>query len=207
MAISAAALLLLATDAHADQVPIGVISYDVNQVDTLGNPTITAFDIANLTGDPSLGGYSLPPDFGVFTFLNFATTTLTLTGTSAPGSPISLGTIASGFLQDSSGNPPASLLFGAGSTFSSALLTGTLDTTSITLSDGTALVLDPQFSVFLGPSSGGSLVAGVDFATIYAETAPPVTTPEPGSASMLTLGLMMFGGIALRNLRGKYRVA
>lgn len=179
------ALFPAASTSRADQIAIGLVSYDVFQ------PGQNTISINNFTGNPATGGNALPPDFNVFTSLNITNASLTLFGPSAPSNPISLGTIGSGPLLDGLGNPLTSLLFDSASNFTSAILTGTLDFTNVTLADGSTLQLNSNISFTLSPASGNFLVAGTDFGIIYADTAP-VATPEPSIALLILFGLLAF---------------
>ena len=49
-------------------ISVGVISFDTFIAGPGGS---NAFFIANLTGDPALGGLALPPDFPVASFLSY----------------------------------------------------------------------------------------------------------------------------------------
>lgn len=167
--------------AQATGIAIGVISYDPYfNVGTGMN--LAAFNISNLTG-----AYSLPPDFNVVSLLNITNASLTLAGPSSPGAPISVGTVAPGFLLDSFGNPLGILQFDPASLFTSAILTGTLDTSTLVLADGSTVTVNTAISVTMLPSTGSSLVAGTDFAIIYAYT---TTVAEPGVWILLTVGLL-----------------
>jgi hypothetical protein len=180
----------IAESVRADEIPIGYIAYSSFQFDANGNLITTTLSVNNFTGDPTLGGFALPPDFPVVTFLNIDDATLTLEGPSAPSSPISLGTLAPGPLLDPLGDPLTSLTFAAGSTFTSALLEGTLSTTTVTLADGTVVNLSPTISTVLLPSLGGSLTPDLDVALIEANTAPVVPTPEPPAIYLMALGML-----------------
>jgi hypothetical protein len=174
---------------RADEIPIGFIGYSSYQYDSNGNVVSTTFSINNLTGDPALAGFALPPDFPVLTFLDINNATLTLEGPSAPSSPISLGTIAPGPFLDGLGNPLTLLQFAAGSSFTSALLQGTLSSTTVTLSNGTTVTLEPTISAILLPSAGSTLTPDLDLTLIDANTAA-VPTPEPESLSMVLCGVL-----------------
>jgi hypothetical protein len=165
---------------RADDVPIGYISYDMYQ------PGLDSFSIYNFTGDAAL-----PPDFNVVTPLNILNATLVLTGPSASASPISLGTIGPGPLLDDMGNPLLSLQFDSLSTFTSATLMGTLDTTNVLMADNTTSQLNPNIFFTLYPSSGNSLQAGVDFGIIYAGV-PVVGVPEPSVFLLILSGFAAF---------------
>src|SRR5689334_22198339 len=55
--------LLFPVAALCDTVNIGFISYDVFIPGGAGTPGTNVFNISNFTGDPSSGGFALPPDF------------------------------------------------------------------------------------------------------------------------------------------------
>jgi hypothetical protein len=169
--------------AAADTVePIGVIAYDLDSTIT-GTP-IGAFDIINLTG-PDSGA-----PFNVVTSLTITDATLTLTGPSAPSSPISVPDIGPGYLSDAFGFPLASLAFDPSSVFTSALLQGDLSTTTLMLADGTTVTVGGTISALITPSSGSSLVADTDFAEIDA-----VVSPEPGTFALILVGLLAIVGL------------
>ena len=64
--------------AFATLVNLGVLSFDVLIPGDVGSPGTNVFDAANLTGDPSVGGFALPPDFPVYTAVTFKNSILTL---------------------------------------------------------------------------------------------------------------------------------
>ena len=176
--LSTLALLPFAGAAQADQVAIGFVSYD----DYVQGFT-TTFSVFNFTG-----AQSLTPDFNIETSLNILDATLTLSGPSA-GSPISLGTIGPGLLLDPSNSPLPSLVFDSNSIFTMAVLTGTLDVTTVTMADGSVVQLDPNILASISPSGGSALGAG-DFGVIYADTAV-VGVPEPNSFTLFLAGLFV----------------
>ena len=65
-------LLFAGSPAKADSISVGYIAFD--QIMT----GVNSFDVYNLTGDPSAGGYAEPPGFPVYTNLNFNDVVLTL---------------------------------------------------------------------------------------------------------------------------------
>ncbi len=107
-----------------------------------------------------------------------------------------LGNIGPGELLDSDGNPVVQ--FSSSSQFTSATLTATLSQTTFALSDGSTFNASPSISVELTASVGGLLVAGVDFAPIYAEARSRAATPEPGTLILLPLGLLAVAALKRR---------
>src|SRR4051794_31074552 len=88
-------LVIFSTAASADTINLGLISFDVLLPADGGNPGANSFNIVNFTGNPSSGGFALPPDFPAFTALPFLVSSLTVTsGGSSAGIP--LGIIPSG---------------------------------------------------------------------------------------------------------------
>ncbi|PWU09251.1 MAG: hypothetical protein C5B51_06570 [Terriglobia bacterium] len=172
---SIVALFLLSAPAKADLQLLGYISFDNLIPGDVGSPGVNGFTIGNLTGSNDL-----PPTFNVSTSLTFLNSSLEFfTGTSSQ--TVFLGDLGFGFFN------PFSLMFPDTDTFTSALFTATLDTTSLQLEGGGVFTAaSNQISVWLTPSSGDLLVAGTDFALItVSDEASPV--PEPNSLVLLTL--------------------
>jgi hypothetical protein len=183
--------------ASADTIDVGTVSYDPFIADAPGAPGANNFDVANYTGDPSLGGNAFPPFFPVLTFMNFNDLSLSLSevgGTVLP--PFSLGSLVG----------PGDTFFDSADvsdtlSFASATLTGNFSATTITLSDGTVVTIGGSFSSTINPSFGNSLVAGVDYAVITAQT-EVVTAPEPSILILLGCsGFLVFGLFRSRVLR------
>jgi hypothetical protein len=117
-------LMLLATpEARADILDIGVMSLDVLIPPAGASPGVNVFDIYNFTGDPSLSGYALPPDFPVLTFVTLEDVSILFNGA---GSPVILPDIAPGQLDR--GSAPQ---FAGDVRFTSALFTAILSDTSL----------------------------------------------------------------------------
>ena len=127
-------VLLLPTVAFGDTFNIGLMSYDVLIPGDVNTPGTNVFNISNFTGDPSSGGFALPPDFPVMDSLTFLNSSLTLMN---GGSPlvILLGDLGPGAL-----SPTDPVQFPATSLFTGAIFTATLSQTHFLLSDGSTFV-------------------------------------------------------------------
>src|ERR1051326_4579284 len=135
---------------------LGLISFD-NLVPGGPGPGVNAFSITNLTGDPSSGGFDLPPDFPVLTPLTFLASTLTLYE-SASTFVVALGDIGIGPFPT-----PTSLQFPDTVSFDSAVFNATLGKTHLLLADGSTFVVNSSSVVIaLLPSSGSFLAPGTD---------------------------------------------
>jgi hypothetical protein len=187
------ALLFFSAVASAEIVDLGVFSFD-NLIPAGATPGVNVFDISNFTG----ATWSLPPDYPVVTELTLQDAMLTLNGSGGP-QQISLGDIAPGLF-----TPPSSVQFVDTETFTSAILTGMLSDTSLSLFDGTSFTAaSPTFSATILPSIGSDLTAGVDFAVISA-SGQASSTPEPTTAALLTGGLLLLATIARKPFRATY---
>jgi|HubBroStandDraft_4_1064222.scaffolds.fasta_scaffold12650_2 hypothetical protein len=158
--------LLTGSAARADDLPVGLLSFDQF---TNGY----AVDLTNLT-QPG-GGSS------VVTFLDFSSFTLTLNLSDGSSSTAALSAV------DPFGDLGTGPIFPAGQV-NSATLTGTFSPTTVVLADGSTVAIDPN-SVTLLSDSAGPLVAG-DFTLINVSTQPQAT-PEPGTALLLAAGLLL----------------
>jgi len=184
-------LIIAATPAAASEIVVGLLSFDV-YIPAGASPGINAFDIYNFTG----------PTYGPFAGAPYVTDSLSLDNTlltvyfQGGSSETALGPddLAPGELLIG-GVPPVQ--FPSTTQFVSATLTATLSQTTFTLSDGSTFTASPSISVDLTPSSGGVLVAGVDFAPIYAESVA-AATPEPCTGVLLVLALV---GVGVRRRR------
>jgi hypothetical protein len=178
----------LSTVASADQIGVGVLSFDSI------SPSQSQFDITNLTGTNSFA-----PDFPISTQLAFTVTSLTLSFTSGPG----LVLPGSAFTTvDAEGDVNCTgagcNLFG--DSITSAVLTGTFSPTTglAGLPAGDTGIL-AAFTTTITPGCPGAagLVAGCDAAIINATGTTGVTAaPEPGTlglAGIGMIGLLFFG--------------
>ncbi len=146
---------------------------------------MNVFTLANLTGDPGDSGFSLPPDFPVFTAATFQNASLTLFDDLGNAlTPISLGSVAPGFF-----DPTGILEFPDTALFSRAEFSATLSATSLLLFDATtAGPFSPNITVTLLPTTGQFLAPGIDLVLIDAQ--PISDVPEPGTLLLSGLGLL-----------------
>ena len=171
----------------ADSLNLGVVSFD-NLIPAGLSPGVNAFDISNFT-DIS---FALPPDFPSVTPVTLKNSTLKLFGSTTQ--ILALGDIGPGFLSPAASFPDTV-------DFSSAEFTADLDVTTFLLSGGgTFTANSAAIDVFLNPSSGANLVAGIDFALITVSN-EPTAIPEPASWSLLalaTISLWVFQRVQYR---------
>jgi hypothetical protein len=175
---------LLSAVAHADNVPVGILSYD-----TISS-SATEFDITNLTG-----GDAFPPDYPISTPLTITVTQVVvdlLGGGSIilPGSDFTV-VDPGGDLDCTGANCN---LFGDAIT--SATLTGTLSPTSglSGLPTGDTGIL-AGFTTVLTPGCGGTtLVDGCDFTNINATGVSSggggTKAPEPETWGLIAVGIV-----------------
>lgn len=174
MLFLAAGLILAAPQiVQADELTIGYFSFD-NLIPAAPQfPGVNAFDVTNLTGDPS----------GTTNAATFTNASITL----SDGTVIALGDIGG---PNYFVNVPAAQ-FPDTENFSSAEFKATLDQTAFTLpGGGTFDASSASIDVILNPSPGNSfLQAGVDFVAINISNAP-ATVPEPSSLFVLMSGCL-----------------
>ncbi len=166
-------LFFCAFDSKADQIVVGVLSFDsIIPPSPNGAPGTNGFTIYNFTGANSQPG---TPD----STLNFLNTSLLLNGTQA----VAVGTVTPGSEQ------PAALQFPTTTLFTDAMFDATLDTTSFTISGQNYVASSSTVTADLAPSTPPDLAAGTDFVLleINASLSTVTTTPEP-SAFWLALG-------------------
>lgn len=168
--------------ADGGSVLVGLIEYN-------SNGPVDSFYVTNLTDAGLDPGIATDVNF---TDLNFSV--LDSMGNSlGPGSPLtdipSMGSSADVF-DSIAGN------------LVSATITGTFDTTSVTLADGTQVTIDPTFTATILPSCGDVLTPDCDFASINAEIASPTAAPEPGTLLLLSSALPLLGSLRRRKRRG-----
>lgn len=197
LGLLAAMLLLMPALSIADPINIGILSFDPIFDADGNNSGVNVFNIANLTGDPALGGFALPPDFPAFDPLIFLDSSLTLT-TDGTTNVISLGNIGPGFF-----GPTFPVEFPDTTLFSSALFEATLNQTSFLLSDGTLFTASPTISTLLLPSLGSTLTPGADLAVLTVSEATPnvAPVPEPSTLLLSVTGLTALIAIKIRSRR------
>lgn len=183
--VALVAIAALDLAAHADTIPVGVLSYDTFIPAGNGSPGVYAFDIANLTD-----GFSLPPDFPVTDSLTFDDAVLTLTLSDSSQQVFDLGAIGPGFLLDGSGNPVVQVP--GDESFTSAELTATMAPTTFMLFDGSSWTADSAaLDVLLLPSLGSTLTVDVDQTTIDVSASPAANAvPEPTAAHVALAALL-----------------
>jgi len=168
--------------ALADSLNIGFISFDGFIPGSSGSPGVNEFSINNFTGDPSLGGSALPPDFPAFTFLTIQGAQLTVVEPSGnevfPLGDVGPGTVISDFVT-------------ASTDILSAMLSGTISQTTLALSDGSSFTAEsasihatvfPLSPPFLNPTDSALITVS--------NTATAI--PEPATWCLLLVGALPF---------------
>ena len=187
------AALFCAREAASAPISIGVLAYD----EFIPGAT-TTISLLNLTGDPSLGGFSLGPDFPVVTNLVLTNALLTLEDQSGAQTSLILGDIAPGQLLDSSGDPLLELQFPSASQWVSAQFSASFAGPTLLLEDGRAfLPFALALTTTLLPGEGGFLTPGdlvtIDIDGVFAVPEPPPTAPvpEPSTVALLLTGVVL----------------
>ena len=176
-------LLLLVSSVLAlpATINIGYTSFDVTFA-----PNVGQVDIVNETGPNS--SPAPDPTFPVTNSVSLTGLKLVVNFKTGPAQTFTSGYFTldpDGLSFD--GNPSFNIALDP---VTSAVLTGTFSTTSLTLNDGTSATINPTFSATI-TDPGGSLQDG-DFAVIEATTAATgggSTSPEPASWLLLFCGL------------------
>ncbi|MDQ2840873.1 MAG: hypothetical protein M3Y72_07525 [Acidobacteriota bacterium] len=145
-----------------------------------GSPGVNTFAIDNFTG-PS----SVPPDFRAADPLIFLGSSLLLDTANSTAQTVSLGNLGPGSYT------PTSLQFFSFTSFTAAVFTATLNSSSFLLSDGSKFQPNGvQIAVTLKPLSNGVLSPGSDFAPISISDSPIVPEPHTGLLFLVGLGLV-----------------
>jgi hypothetical protein len=171
------AVTLVQSDrAWADAINLGFISFDGFIPASSGSPGVNEFSINDLTGDPALGGFALPPDFNVLTFVTFKNAQLALDEPSG-SMVIALGDLGPGTtIRD---------LISGSTDLLSATFSATLNETTLSLSGGGIFTAgSPLIEAVISPSSAQLLAAG-DFSLIAVSS-----VPEPASGPILLVGTL-----------------
>jgi hypothetical protein len=179
---------------RADVFDLGVVGFATAIQGAPGLPGVDTFDIDNFTGDPSMGGFALPPDFPSLTPVTFKNSFLTIQiGNTKQVIP--LGDVGPGTL-DFFAIP--ALGFPDFTQISSATFTATLDVQNELLADGSIFHDNsPQISALLVDPSGGVLIADSD-STLITVSNVVLATPEPANWLMLaTIVACVFGPFVL----------
>jgi PEP-CTERM motif-containing protein len=172
------ALILWPLGALADAIPVGFVSFDVTNPGSPGQPGVNTFSISNFTG-----ASFLPPDFPVSSDLVFLAAQLVLTKSNNQKEVFLLGDITSG--------PPVTQNFPDSEQFTSATFSGVLNSNTFTSSSGGTFVApSTTFSTDLNPSSGLTLIPGVDSVVIVVNAFQQTVVPEPGTIVLFSGGIV-----------------
>lgn len=163
--------MLSGSHAKADTIAVGTFSFDLLQSGPSGQ--VFGFDVFNGTQP---GGGSTAA-----TFVNFVSLTLTLTLTGGGTMTVPLAPT------DPFGDLSTGALFSSGQILS-ATLTGTFAPTTITLADGSVVIIDATLSAVLNNLTSGSLQGG-ELVTINATVLQRVA--EPSTLVLLGLSLLV----------------
>jgi len=195
LGIGLALLLVIGAPATAGAVPLslGWLTFDQFIPADTSDPTsigLNAFNIFNATGP-----YALLDPLTTALFLNAS---LQLNG----DTPVAIGTINPGPLDDGFGSPLFALQFPDTLTITSAVFTATLNTSTFLLTDGSTFQASSPDLLFTLSSPGGlvpnglsDVFTGVEFLVEGDVTPPDTSVPEPSTLLLLAGGL----GVALRS--------
>lgn len=162
-------------------VAVGVLSFDVF-LPPGPAAGVNSFTISNLTGDPSLGGFALEPDFPIASFVGLANSVLSLQEP-AGSVDLPLGLIPPGFFSS------PSLQFPDTQQFLEATFRADLPAV-LQLLDGTVVTVANRHLEFsLNPASGVFLSPGSDF-VVLAVDVMPTAIPEPQTWILTSLVLL-----------------
>jgi hypothetical protein len=141
---------------------------------------VNYFTVDDFTGSNNLGFFPVATD------VTFDNSVLTLTELGGDTLVFGLGDIGPGANTNAEFSDTLS--------FTEATFSATLHPSSFRLTNGDSgtFIADPSLSFTLLPSSGSTLVAGIDLGTMSASPASSATVPEP---STLTLWLTALGAV------------
>lgn len=168
--IFALALVGFPSVSRADDITVGILSFDPLSTDANGNP-VYGIDLTNLT---QAGGGS-----SVSTFLDFTSFTLTLDLSGGGTATVGLSPA------DPFGDLSTGAVF-AGGDVVSATLSGNLPGT-VTLADGSSVNINTGSTTFLSDASGPLAAGDSMFVNVTTQTQ---TAPEPGAALLLAFGFL-----------------
>jgi hypothetical protein len=167
--------ILFVTAAASATIPVGYIAWDVNFPGNAGQ-----FDITNLSGPNAA-----PPTFPITTTLNLSSLGLVVgfVGGGTTTEPSGYFSLAP---DGESLNGTAIPIGGTNPMPTSATLTGLFSPTSIAVSGMGTVSIQPSFSVAF--SDTPNLMDG-DLAVIYATVATVSSVPEPGTPTLIAVGI------------------
>jgi hypothetical protein len=177
--------------AASAQEQIGILEFNPGSSGT-GNE----FDILNITGVNSTDGLQ--------STLTYVTNQIDLSGlslsVSGSNAPYATTTFTLDSLDGISWNGSPTDFTGA----TSATLTGTFDETTLDLSDGTTVTIDPNFSATISDPTGLT-ESDFEYITATAASTGPTVTPEPDDFILVGTGLMALAGIRRRFVVASFR--
>jgi hypothetical protein len=158
-------LIVLAPVAKADNIVLGVLSFDSIIPDAPGAPGVNGFTIYNFTGPNAQPG---TPG----TAISFLNSSLLLNGSQL----VNIGQIDPGSVQ------PLDLQFPSTNPFTDATLSATLSKTLFAINGKNYFAAGDQLTGDLQPLFPPDLTAGTDFALLSIEANPVASSPVPEPA-------------------------
>lgn len=164
--------------AFSATVNMGFIGFDVT------NAPLAQVDISNETGPNSSGDATFP----VTTPVSLSNLSLTVNFVTGPSETFGPGSGHFTLASDGLSYNGQAIFNTVTDPVTSVTLTGTYDTTNVTLFDGSIMTISPAFSVTLTDSSGGPVLLDGDFAVYTASSAVSSAVPEPPSWALFGAG-------------------